>query len=241
MSDKRILTAFEWCLIGGTVLSTVLCAIFLTGARTAMGDFYWWFTSIAALLNILCCCFSARGSKWTFLFGFIYNCMYTVYCFQTCHYGNAAVYGLVFLPLQVIGWLQWKKLGSSELDADAVDAKRLSWKWRAVVTLASAFVMAALALLLKRIGGQDSLVDSMSTVLCVIAQLMLTFAFMEQWFIWIGVNLLTIVMWALSVWNGYRADGVLNLSDLNLVICYIFVLINSINGLSVWLTLSKKD
>lgn len=241
MSDNRILTPFEWCLIGGTVVSTILCAIFLDGFSNAVSDFSWWFTSIAAVLNICCCCFSARGSRWTFLFGFIYNCMYTEYCFQTSHYGNAAVYGLIFLPLQVFGWLQWRKLGSRTEGEDVVDAKRLSWKWRAIVTVASAAVMAALAFLLKSIGGQDSLVDSMSTVLCVIAQLMLTFAFMEQWFIWIAVNVLTIAMWALSAWTGYRTEGVVNLSDLNLVICYIFVLVNSINGLLVWLRLSRKD
>lgn len=240
MSDKKILTAFEWCMIGGTVLSTVLCAVFLDGLSNVLGDFTWWFTSVAAILNICCCCFSARGSKWTFLFGFVYNCMYTVYCFQTSHFGNAAVYGLVFLPLQVIGWLQWRRLGSGGTEDDVVDAKRLSWKWRIIVTVASIAIMGGLALLLRRIGGQDSLVDSMSTVLCVIAQLMLTFAFMEQWFIWIGVNVITIIMWALSAWSAYKTEGAVNLSDLNLVICYVFVLFNSINGLLVWMRLSRR-
>lgn len=234
---NKVLTPFEWVMIGGTFLAVLLSAIFVTGCREAFTDFDWWITSVAAVLNICCCACSARGSKWTFIFGAIYNIMYTYYCFVTAHYGNAAVYGLCFLPLQLIGWLQWKRIGNAG-DSAQVAAKRLSWKLRGLITLGSLLVMFGLWLLLKTVGGQDSAVDSMCTVLCVIAQLLLTFAFMEQWFIWIAVNVLTMIMWALSTAAAVKA-GQSFLSDLNLVICYGFVLVNSINGLIVWLKLSK--
>ncbi len=238
-AKQKILTPFEWCMIGGTFLSTILCALFITGIKEAASDYTWWITSIGAVMNIICCCFSARGSKWTFLFGAIYNCLYAFFCVITAHYGNAAVYGLVFLPLQLVGWLQWKKLGTK--DSGQVSAKRLSWKWRIILIVVSLVVMVGLWFLLRSVGGRDSLWDSMSTVLCIIAQLMLTFAFMEQWFIWIGVDAITVVMWLLSTWSGYKTNGVVNLSELNMVICYFFVLVNSVNGLIVWLGLSRKD
>lgn len=235
---SNMLTPFDGVLIGGTFLAVVLSAVFITGCRVAFTDFDWWVTSLAAVLNICCCVCSARGSKLTFLFGALYNILYTYYCFVTAHYGNAAVYGLCFLPLQLVGWLQWRRIGNAA-DSSQVAAKRLSWKQRGLITVVSVLVMAGLWLLLRSVGGQDSMVDSMCTVLCVIAQLLLTFAFMEQWIIWIAVNLLTLVMWVLSAVAAVKA-GQSFVSDLNLVICYLFVLVNSINGLLVWLRLSKK-
>ena len=68
----------------------------------------------------------------------------------------------------------------------------------------------------------------------MLGQTLLTLAYFEQWFIWIAVNLLTVVLWVLSFFNGGY-----NLSDLNLAICYFFVLLSSLNGLRVWLKLSK--
>ncbi len=237
MTRESILRPFEWVMIIGTALAVIISAIFVTGLGNAVSDFDWWVTSIAAILNICCCTCSARGSRWTFFFGALYNIMYTYYCIVTAHYGNAAVYGLCFLPLQLVGWLHWRRIGNNE-ESSQVAAKRLSWKMRGLITLASAVVMVGLWLLLRNVGGHDSEVDAICTVLCVIAQLLLTFAFMEQWFVWIAVNVLTLVMWALSAAASVKAGHSLA-SDLNLVICYAFVLINSINGLRVWLALSK--
>ena len=124
---KSVLETFDWLLIIGTLVSTICFAIFGIGIGNAVSDYDWWITSIAAVLNIICVVLSAKGSSLNFVFGFIFNMMYTYYCIQTHHFGNAAVYGLVFLPMQVVGWLQWKKLGTTG-DSDQVAAKRLTRK-----------------------------------------------------------------------------------------------------------------
>ena len=238
MKRNNLLGIFDWVLIAGTFLAIVLSAFLVTGIGNAVRDFDWWLTSVAAMLNICCCVCSAKGSRWTFLFGALYNAMYTYYCIATAHYGNAAVYGLCFLPLQLVGWLQWRKIGNAE-DSSQVAAKRLSWKARGIIAALSLAVMAGLWFILDAVGGEDSEVDSMCTVVCIIAQLLLTFAYTEQWFLWIAVNVLTILMWNMSAADSLAAGESIG-SDFNLVICYVFVLLNSINGLVVWMKLSKS-
>ncbi|MCQ2145570.1 MAG: nicotinamide riboside transporter PnuC [Bacteroidales bacterium] len=232
---KSVLDTFDWLLIIGTLVSTICFAVFGIGIGNAVSDYDWWITSIAAVLNIICVVLSAKGSSLNFVFGFIFNMMYTYYCIQTHHFGNAAVYGLVFLPMQVVGWLQWKKLGTTG-DSDQVAAKRLTRKQAAIVAAASVIIVTASIFILNAIGGRDVLLDSVLMVLCVIAQVLLTFAFMEQWYLWIFINVLTITMWAVSAMGG---DG--KMTDYNLVITYIFTFVNSLNGLRVWMKLSSGE
>lgn len=228
---KISLTAFEWTLVAGTILCPLLTAIF--SGPAVLGDWEWWFTYIAAVLNIFCCVYSAKGSSWTFLFGSVYDSMYAVYCIYTHHYGNAAVYGIFFLLMQLLGYIRWRRLGDVG-DSGQVAAKRLSWKGRIWLTLATLAGMAVLVVVLRKLGGSNVMVDAVCTALCIIAQLLLTLAYFEQWFIWIGVNVATIVLWAVSA-----TEGPLSLSSLNLAICYFFVLLTSVNGLRVWYGLSK--
>lgn len=231
---KSVLNTFDWLLILGTAVSTICFAIFGIGLSNAVSDYDWWITSIAAILNIICVVLSAKGSSLNFIFGFIFNLMYTYYCIQTHHFGNAAVYGLVFLPMQVVGWLQWRKLGTTG-ESDQVAAKRLSAKQGIMVAAASVVVVAIALVVLNAVGGRDVLLDSTLMVLCVIAQILLTFAFMEQWYLWIFINVLTIAMWVASAVGG---EG--KMTDYNLVITYIFTFINSLNGLRVWMKLSAS-
>lgn len=230
---KSFLSPFEWLLVAGTFVCPLLTASLSADRVSIFSNWEWWLTFVASMLNIFCCVCSAKGSSWTFLFGAIYNALYSFYCIKTAHYGNAAVYGLFFLPMQLVGWLRWRKLGTIE-DSGQVAAKRLTIRQRIVLLCGVLLGMGLLLLALNYMNGRDIVVDAVCTAVCVVAQTLLTLAYFEQWFLWIAVNVLTVILWTLSFFNsGF------NLSDLNLAICYFFVLLTSINGLRVWLKLSK--
>ena len=91
---KSFLGPFEWLLIAGTFACTLLTAFFSPDSRSIFANWEWWLTFVASILNIFCCVCSARGNSWTFLFGAIYNALYSFYCIKIAHYGNAAVYGI---------------------------------------------------------------------------------------------------------------------------------------------------
>ena len=89
-------------------------------------------------------------------------------------------------------------------------------------------------------GAADSFIkvavlcDAVSMVCNLLGQLLMTFAYMEQWYFWIGVNVFTIVMWAASL------DGPADSYALVLVVKYAFFLLNSLNGLRIWINLSRE-
>jgi len=232
---KSVLQPFDWFLIIGILVTTILYSLLAADIHECVRDINWWIPTVCAVVNILCVVLSAKGSSLNFLFGVLFNLLYAIYCVRTSHMGNAAVYGLFFLPMQVVGYLQWKKIGTTG-DAGQVAARRLTRRQIILVGAGCVVASALVYAILHMIGGNEAVLDAILTVLCVIAQILLTFAFAEQWYLWIIVNILTVVMWGVSAarGNGTQYDAIV-------VINYIFTLVNSINGLRVWLILSSRN
>ena len=55
--------------------------------------------------------------------------------------------------------------------------------------------------ILKLLGGNLPIVDSMSTVFSVIAQILMIKRFMEQWIIWIVVDVVSVIMWVYALFT----------------------------------------
>jgi nicotinamide mononucleotide transporter len=90
----------------------------------------------------------------------------------------------------------------------------------------------AVGFLLRHFGDPQPFKDSATTVLSIVAQALMALAFMEQWALWIITNIISVVMWSVCVARGDAHSGVM-------VIMWSFYLLNSINGLRVWMKLSR--
>ena len=91
----------------------------------------------------------------------------------------------------------------------------------------------AVGFLLRYLGDPQPFKDSTTTVLSIVAQALMALAFMEQWCLWIITNMVSVVMWVICVARGEAHAAVM-------VIMWVFYLLNSLNGLRVWLKLSGQ-
>ena len=162
-------------------------------------------------------------------------------CLAGAKYGNAALHLLYFLPMQVIGFVQWKKRGAGE--GKQVHARRLDGrKWLLygsiflVGLVIAYFVLCALDKT-EAAGVVRWLVltDALSMMCNVLGQYLMSTAYMEQWIFWIGVNIASVVMWVLTLRQTPDSSYALIY-----VVKYSFYLLNSLNGLRIWLALSKE-
>jgi nicotinamide mononucleotide transporter len=162
-------------------------------------------------------------------------------CLAGARYGNAALHLLYFLPMQFVGFFQWKKRGASS--EKEVKARRLSGKqWLLYGGLFLAGLVIAYFVLLAMDKTQAAgvvkwlvLMDAFSMMCNLIGQYLLSTAYMDQWFFWIGVNVSTIIMWVLTL----RQDPSSAYATIY-VVKYSFYLLNSFNGLRIWLNLSRQ-
>ena len=75
------------------------------------------------------------------------------------------------------------------------------------------------------------LLDVVPLVCNVIGQLLMSTAYMEQWFFWIAVNITSIGLWAFSDKSFAPVY----------IVKYSFYLLNSFNGLRIWYKLSREE
>lgn len=226
----KILSIYDWFLIAGVIVSNIIYTV-LTGTVDFIG-------SVAGIAGVLCVVLVAKGSIWNYLFGIVNVSLYAYISYKASLYGDAALNALYYVPMQFIGFWQWRKRGAAMSESEAgvngvqVKARRFTWGQRALLFFGCAAAVIAGGFLLRHLGDPQPFKDSTTTVLSIVAQALMALAFMEQWALWIVTNVVSVAMWAVCVARGEAHAGVM-------VIMWSFYLLNSINGLRVWLKLSR--
>lgn len=241
MTEKQFNKYFNaFVVIGMAVVTVLVTAIKFRSAEN--GQWMLLISAFGSLMGVLCTVLSANGHILTFLFGLIDVSIYGAMCLAGARYGNAALHLLYFLPMQFVGFFQWKKRGA-KADKE-VKARRLSGKqWLLYGGLFLAGLVIAYFVLLAMDKTEAAgvvkwlvLMDAFSMMCNLIGQFLLSTAYMDQWFFWIGVNVSTIIMWVLTL----RQDPSSAYATIYIV-KYSFYLLNSFNGLRIWLNLSRQQ
>lgn len=199
------------------------------------------FGSLMGILSVIC---SANGRIITFLFGLLDVAIYAAMCFVNWRrggagLGNAIINGLYFVPMQFIGFAQWRKRGAE--GHKQVKARRLSGRQRllypALFLGGTIIVYLLLSAVDKEAAGRflrvAVLMDAVSMVCNILGQYLLSTAYMEQWIFWIMVNVASVVMWSISLRQSSDPYSAIY------VVKYAFYLLNSLNGLRIWMGLSR--
>jgi nicotinamide mononucleotide transporter len=76
--------------------------------------------------------------------------------------------------------------------------------------------------------------DALAMVCNIFGQYLMSTAYMEQWYFWLGVNIFSIIMWAQTLKGASDSYAIIY------IIKYSFYMVNALNGLRIWLRLSKK-
>lgn len=175
--------------------------------------------------GIICVVLVARGSIWNYAWG-IYNVLgYAFIAYHNGYFGEVMLNAGFFLPAQIIGWVMWSKY----LNDKEVKMKKFSFKWIILLLVGSAISIFIYGKILSMIKDQNvPYLDSMSTVLSVIAMILMMFRYAEQWLLWIIVDVVTIILWILRIDSG--VDGVMPM-----IVMWSAYLVNAVYGYINWL------
>ncbi|MGQ0286305.1 nicotinamide riboside transporter PnuC [Pasteurellaceae bacterium 22721_9_1] len=150
---------------------------------------------VSGIAGILCVVFVSKGKVSNYFFGLIFAYTYFYISLGNNFLGEMNTTLYVYIPAQFIGYFLWKENLQKEQNSEAVIAKSLTPKgW--IILLATIaigtflFVQALIAA-----GGSSTNIDGLTTVLVVVAQLLMILRYREQWILWIAVNVLSIVLW----------------------------------------------
>ena len=130
-----------------------------------------------------------RASIWLWLAGIVMPAIYIFVYYSSGFYADMAV-NVYYLGAGIYGWFMWRKRGGSGEEAPIA---RMPLRLVAPLAFLTAAVFAATAAMLVHF--TDSTVpygDSFTTALSITALWMLSRKYIEQWLVWLAVDLITI-------------------------------------------------
>lgn len=203
--------------------------------------------AFGSLMGVCATVSAANGKIITFLFGLIDVSIYGAMCLLNWNNGSsglgtALLHFAYFVPMQFIGFAQWRKRGAK--GGEKPKARILNGKKWALVT--SVFLAGAVISYLIIAQFDKSQADSFIKVAVVLdvlplmfnilGQVLMSTAFVEQWIFWIGVNIFSIAMWSKSLAQDPGSDYAIVY-----IIKYSFYLLNAVNGLRIWINMYTHD
>lgn len=218
---KRYMTPFQWC----EVLAIIGFTVYFAAVNTTNTWWYIVIDALAAICGVFCVVLCAAGKKSQYYWGFVNITAYIAIAFINKYYGEVMLNGLYYLPTQFIGLYAWGK--HYDKGEDKVEGLRMNLTHIVIWGVCSVAGIFIYKLILDALGGQATLLDSMSTVFSLVANVLMVLRYREQWALWIVVDVVTVIMWAIA-------------GDLLMTVMWSIYLINAVYGFVMWSRMSKS-
>lgn len=148
---------------------------------------------VSGMLGICSVVLGAQGNILTFVFGFAQVVTYTYLCIVERFYGEIAI-NIYYFFTMIYGVYCWRRrLSDNSLQ---VQTRRLSRNIFPLLSVAIALLSLLVGWLLQRYTDDPQpYLDAFTTVPAIVAQILMVMAYREQWYLWLVVDVLALVMW----------------------------------------------
>src|SRR3989339_1054771 len=187
------LKPFDWFLITGIVVLNIVYSV-LQKEIDFIG-------SVAAVSGVICVVMVARGNILNYIFGLVNVSLYAYISFKSELYGDAVLNAAYYVPMQFVGWFNWIKKREAN-DSVTVTSKTMNTSQRIILILFSVAMVAIVGFILDKFEDPQPYKDSATTVLSVIAMYLMVRTYMEQWSLWVVVNIISVIMWIIAFLRG---------------------------------------
>lgn len=171
-------------------------------------------SGIAGMVSVIQC----SEKRLSFYFwSFLQMITYTIICFQESLHGKLVENGFYFLTMVIGLFVWWKNLDNKKL----VKTKSLGVV-STIGTLTASFGLFLVGyVVLSHFGDSHPFFDSSTTILGIVAQILMMLRYKENWVLWFIQDIICITMW-ISIENWF------------MVMQYVFWTINCIYGFILW-------
>ena len=199
-------TFASWFVLIGIITQLITCYI--------MGDTLIALCSgIAGVISVVLC----SQKKLSFYFwGILQLVTILIISYQTGLYGKVLENGFYLITMLLGFWLWDKNKTDNE-----VKTETMNFSDYAILAIFVPLLIYGVSLFVVDANSEQPVLDTTTTVIGIIAQLMLIFRFREQWVLWFILDVLCITLWA--------KDG-----NWCLMVQYIFWTINCVYGYFCW-------
>ena len=178
-------------------------------------------------LSLISCCLgicsvvlASRRNILTFAFGFAQVLTYTWLCYTQRFYGEIAINAYYFGTM-VYGVFVWKKRLRLNDGRMAVEPRSLKSSVIALIGITTLLGSWLAGWILSGTNDTQPYLDAFTTVPALVAQVLMILVYREHWFIWLAVDILSVILW-------------IRAGDYFMVTQYVIWCANCIYGIISW-------
>ncbi len=155
---------------------------------------------LGAILGVLYIQFSIRQNIFTWPTGILTSLLYIIVFFNSALYASMALQ-FYYVAISVYGWYYWlngKRVDNKSLLPVQTASKKL---WIKLAVISTLLYLAILFILIRFSDSDVPFLDSLTTSLSIVATWMLAKKYIENWVIWIFVDIVSIGLYIYkSLW-----------------------------------------
>lgn len=144
----------------------------------------------AALFTVANVWLATRENMWTWPTGIVSVTLYAVVFYQSRLFGNCALQ-VVYFVMTLHGWYEWLRGGVNHTELRVRRATARQWTGCMV---AGIVMTLPILWLLRHYNGSAPLLDALTTSFSIVGQWMLNEKLLENWWMWIAVDMVSVPM-----------------------------------------------
>lgn len=245
MNGKKSTELFNYFIFFGMLISVLFVSVLKIKANpgeTAVQII----AAVGAMFGVTSTILAAKGNILNFVIGGLGAVIETYLLWRNGTTSMFLLYLFYFIPMDVVGFLSWKRKGATahkEVKAQRMNGRK--WLFVALGYAAAVCVAFTVSYLSAKsdIGSgipAKMITDALATAATIVAIVMMTFAYVEQWYIWTLVNVSNMALWTVAIITASR-EGADSGYAVVMLIKYFFYFVNGLNAIRIWLKLSKKE
>lgn len=176
------------------------------------------------ITGVLCVVLTAKGKLMSYVFGMYNTFGYAYLAYVNGLFGEVLLNLLFFVPMNIVGFYMWRK----HFQGGKLAMRQLEVRGMLLVGAVCISGFLLLGYGLSFIPGQNSpYIDALTTVLSVVATILMVRRFKEQWLVYIVLNMFTVLLWAIRTSEG-SSEGPL------MIVMWSAYLLNAAYGYYNW-------
>ena len=152
---------------------------------------------ISAICGVVCIFFCAKASISNFAFGLVNTIVYVIYLAYRHIYGTLCLEILVYLPVNIVGWIMWAK-HRDEIDTEKTKAKKLDIRQNILSVFGVAIITGICYFFLNKIDGTTPLLDAFTVGIGIMATILQFYRLREQYVWWIVQDVIAVMMYIVA-------------------------------------------
>jgi len=204
--------------------------------ETILTTIYVYFASPLGLVELFGTIFSAicvylaiKHNMWTWFFGALGVILFGYLFLQFGLYSDAGLQILFYLPMQVVGFIMWRRAASKAENKSVVLSLTLVQFALIGIGILGAAGLNGYLIATYTTGASFPYIDALTTWMSIAAQLLMIAKYRESWIIWVAMDVIAIFV--------YYAKGLVVVSGLYV----LFLVLATMGGIAWYRDYAKQN